>query len=307
MSLVWQGGILGLVAAAGLLLVIGRVRAIRRPPLALRVTPYLVDLPQVRGMAHSAVPSSAFSALVGPWLRWSAEVVDQLVGGTSSIRRKLDRAGSTMTVHDFRVEQVVWGLVGFGLAAAWGLWRALQDPSHVLLGGVVCALGFGLGVLLRENRLTAQVRARERSMVAEFPTIAELLALAVAAGESPAAALERVVARSAGELSADLSRVLAQIRTGMPVAEAFDGLAARTGLPIVGRFASAVAVATERGTPLAEVLHAQAADVRESGRRDLIEAAARKEVLMMVPVVFLVLPVTVMFAFYPGVIGLNLS
>ncbi len=51
------------------------------------------------------------------------------------------------------------------------------------------------------------------------------------------------------------------------------------------------------------MLHAQAADVREAGRRELIETAARKEVLMMVPVVFLVLPVTVLFAFWPGVVG----
>ena len=54
------------------------------------------------------------------------------------------------------------------------------------------------------------------------------------------------------------------------------------------------------------MLHAQAADVREAGRRALIEAGARKEVLMMVPVVFLVLPVTVVFAFWPGLVGLQL-
>ena len=63
-----------------------------------------------------------------------------------------------------------------------------------------------------------------------------------------------------------------------------------TGLPLVARFAEGIAVAVERGTPLADVLHAQAADVREAGRRELIETAARKEVFMMVPVVFLVLP-----------------
>ena len=60
-----------------------------------------------------------------------------------------------------------------------------------------------------------------------------------------------------------------------------------------------VATAVERGTPLADVLHAQAADDREAGRRELIESAARREVLMMVPVVFLVLPVTILFAFSP--------
>ena len=41
--------------------------------------------------------------------------------------------------------------------------------------------------------------------------------------------------------------------------------------------------------------------------RSLIEQASRKEILMMVPVVFLVLPVTVVFAFWPGFIGLTLT
>ena len=121
------------------------------------------------------------------------------------------------------------------------------------------------------------------------------------------AALDRVCRRSQGDLSDDLERVLAAVRTGEPVAVAFDALAARTGVPVVARFAQGVAVAVERGTPLAEVLHAQAADVREAARRELIETAARKEVFMMVPVVFLVLPVTVLFAFFPGVIGLSLT
>ena len=56
----------------------------------------------------------------------------------------------------------------------------------------------------------------------------------------------------------------------------------------------------QRGTPLAEVLRAQAQDVREEGRRALMEAGGRKEIAMMVPVVFLILPVTVLFAVFPG-------
>ena len=104
----------------------------------------------------------------------------------------------------------------------------------------------------------------------------------------------------------EIARVLADIRTGTPVAAALDAWAARTGLPAVARFAEAMAVAVDRGTPLAGVLHAQAADAREAGRRALIESGARREVLMMVPVVFLVLPVTVLFAFWPGVVGLHL-
>jgi tight adherence protein C len=59
-------------------------------------------------------------------------------------------------------------------------------------------------------------------------------------------------------------------------------------------------IAVERGTPLAEVLRAQAQDVREGGRRVVLEAGGKKEIAMMVPVVFLVLPITVLFAVFPG-------
>jgi tight adherence protein C len=230
-----------------------------------------------------------------------------VLGGASSVRRRLDRAGIDKTVHEFRIEQVVWGLVAFAACAAIALVRMLTHPGSVTLWLLACAISFVSGVLARDTHLTSQVRRRERRILAEFPTIAELLALAVAAGESPVMALDRVVRRSGGELSRELGRVLAAIRTGEPVSSAFDAMAATTGLPIVSRFAQGIAVAVERGTPLADVLHAQAADVREAGRRELIETAARKEVLMMVPVVFLVLPVTVLFAFWPGVVGLSLT
>jgi tight adherence protein C len=209
-------------------------------------------------------------------------------------------------VPEFRVEQVTWGLVCFAGTAAVSLFVAVRSPARTVPLLVICLLAFVLGVLLRENRLSAQVAERERRILSEFPTVAELLALAVAAGEGPVSALDRVVARSHGELAGELSVVLADIRTGSPVSTALDRMASRSGLPVVARFAEGMAVAIERGTPLAAVLHAQAADVREAGRRALIETGARREVLMMVPVVFLVLPVTVLFAFWPGVVGLRL-
>jgi tight adherence protein C len=68
-----------------------------------------------------------------------------------------------------------------------------------------------------------------------------------------------------------------------------------------------MAIAVERGTPLAEVLRSQAADVRESTRRALLEAGGRKEIAMLVPVVFFVLPVTVIFALFPGFYSLRLA
>ena len=310
MSPLGSGLVLGAAAGLGLLLVVARLRALHRPTMELRVLPYLRDVPRLgRTLAPAldASPARAATGVFGPLLRSTADAVERVLGGAASVRRRLQRAGLDRSVHDFRVEQVLWGLAGFAVVAAYCLLDALSGGGGTVSSLVLCAVGFAVGVLARDTYLTSQVTHRERRVLAEFPVIAELLALAVAAGESPVAALDRVVHRSGGELSRDLAGVLAAVRTGEPVSRAFDDLARTTGLPSVARFAQGVAVAVERGTPLADVLHAQAADVREAGRRELIEVAARKEIFMMVPVVFLVLPVTVLVAFWPGVIGLHLT
>ncbi|HEY6934740.1 MAG TPA: type II secretion system F family protein [Marmoricola sp.] len=305
------GAAIGAAFGVGVVLVLAAVLSRRRLLFETRVLPYLRDLPARPGAPVGATPASgpstsAFVGVFGPVLRRAADLVDRVLGGSASVRRRLDQAGLPLTVHDFRVEQVVWGLAAFVLAAVPAALVAVGSPQRAVPLMAVCLCCLALGVLLRENRLSAQVRRRQERMLQEFPTVAELLALAVAAGEGPVAALDRVVARAHGELAGELRRVLADVRTGTPVTAAFDDLAARSSLPVVARFAEGLAIAVERGTPLADVLHAQAADVREAGRRSLIEAAARKEITMMVPVVFGVLPVVVVFAFWPGLVGLHL-
>jgi tight adherence protein C len=250
--------------------------------------------------------TGAFAGVFGPPLSAAARVVERVLGGSTSVRRRLQRAGLDIDVAQFRVEQVIWGLVAFAVVAVPSAVVAASSPERAVPLLIFSGIAFVSGVLLRENRLTAQVTQRERLILQEFPTVAELLALSVAAGESPVAALDRVVRRTHGELSVELARVLAQVRTGTPITRAFDDLAARSGLAVVSRFAEGIAIAVERGTPLSDVLHAQAGDVREAGRRALIETGARREVLMMVPVVFLVLPTVVVFAFWPGLVGLRL-
>lgn len=304
MTATFLGAVTGALGGLGLVLVVSRTLALRRADLAVRVLPYVRDLPSAARPV--ALGEGPFRAVFGPVLTSAADGVERVLGGAASVRRRLERARLSMSVHDFRVEQVMWGLVALAATAVPAVMVSLRSPGRTVPLLLLCGIAFAFGVLLRENRLTAQVASRERAVMAEFPTVAELLALAVGAGEGPLAALDRVAQRSHGEMAVELRAVLADVRTGTSLATGLDALAARTGLPAVARFAEAMAVAVDRGTPLAAVLHAQAADAREAGRRALIESGARREVLMMVPVVFLILPVTVLFAFWPGVVGLRL-
>jgi Flp pilus assembly protein TadB len=215
--------------------------------------------------------------------------------------------GTGGDVARFRAEQVLWGLTGFVAAVLLTFVLPLVAGRSVsavaVVGGAV--LGVVGGVLGRDGWPGRQVARRQGRILRELPTLADLLCLAVTAGEGPRAALERTVARSHGELSRELALVLADLRAGEPFTTAMERLAVRVPVPAVTRFVDGVVVAVERGTPLGDVLRAQAADVREQHKRDLIEAGGRREVLMLVPVVFLELPVVILFALYPGLVSLS--
>jgi len=72
------------------------------------------------------------------------------------------------------------------------------------------------------------------------------------------------------------------------------------------RLVDAILISQVHGSPLAPLLLNHAHEVREESRRALLEACGKSEIAMAIPVVFLILPVTVLFALYPSLAQLNL-
>ncbi len=303
------GALIGALGGIGLVLVTSRLLA-RRITLEDRLAPYLRVQRPTSSLLREPTPATPFptlARLLAPVMADAVRVVERLGSPSADLRRRIARAGRRETVEQVRAAQVLWGVVGLlvGLVLALVLASA-RGSSPIALVALVLVAGVA-GVLARDALLSRQVRQREARLLAELPTVAELLALAVVAGEGPVGALERVVRSTRGALADELARTLADARAGTPLTQALERLADRTGLAPLTRFAEGVAVAVERGTPLADVLRAQAQDVRESGRRALMEQGGRKEVLMMVPVVFLILPVTVAFAVFPSIAVLRFA
>ncbi len=301
------GALVGALAGAGVLMVALRMPVARHPQLSDRIAPYLRTIGPVSTFTQRLPRPAGVSERTGRVVlaRLGARL-DRLVGGGPSVRRRLAALGSPLTVEMFRQEQVLAAGAGAGIGLALLAMRigtGSGPPALSLVGLTV--LGAFVGYWLRDYWLTRAVHRREELIAVELPTIAELLALAVSAGESPLAALERVTRRTTGELSRELRTALAETRAGTPFIDALAGIAERTSLPSLDRFADGLAVAMARGTPLGEVLRAQAVDVREAGRRALLESGGKREIAMMVPVVFLVLPVTILFALYPGAVTLT--
>ena len=307
-----QAVLLSLALAAGVGIAVSGVARSRRPRLADRLDPWLRGLQPVRSrlLAADELPLTGLPTLerlLRPFVQEAARLVERWLGGGASVARRLREAGRPDSVARFRAEQVLWGLIGFvaGLAVGLGVPGLLGLGASALFLLALVGGGTVAGVLGRDWWLGREVRRRQARMLLEFPTLADLLCLAVTAGESPRAALERAVTRSNGEMSRELAIVLADMRGGAPLTAAMEDLARRVPLPQIARFVDGLVVAVERGTPLADVLRAQAGDVREQHKRQLIETGGQKEIFMLVPVVFLILPVVVLFALYPGFFSLS--
>jgi tight adherence protein C len=279
------GAAIGLLAGSGAALAWSRLPLLRRPTLAARVEPYIRDVIGPGWPEPTTLrPLTTLGRIAAPALDRAARRLGDLLGGSASVRRRLEASGSDRSIQAFRTEQVIWGACGFGVGGVLGL-LLLTNGAAVRAVALIalCAVGLIGGVLARDVALSRAVRRHEQRILAELPVIAELLALAVAAGEGPSAALERVARSTRGALAGEIRRALAAVRAGTPLAQALDDMARRTSIGPLARFADGFVVALERGTPLSDVLRAQADDVREAGRRALIEAGGRKEIAMLLP------------------------
>ncbi|WPU08091.1 type II secretion system F family protein [Pseudarthrobacter oxydans] len=279
----------GAVLGVGLWLVVFRSPLMRATTLTERIEPQLRSQNLESRLLNSAeqnlTPFGPLERILRPVFRDGMAALGRLNPSPGATARRLAQAGINKSSIDFRAEQLLWAAAGFVVSLGLILIGAAAgrfSPLFAALAVLGSAVG---GFMLRDYWLGAQVRRREARMMAEFPSLAELMALAVSAGESATGALERVCRSAKGELSQEFSNILAETRAGKPLVTALQAFSGRTDLAPLVRFVDGIIVAVERGTPLADVLRAQAQDVRDTAKRDLMEAAGKKEIAMMVVVV----------------------
>ena len=295
--------LLGGLLAAGLLLALAAFPRWRWANLSLRIAPY------VRDVADLADPAARLPWRMPAGGSWTARITGAFGlfgGGDVGVARRMSQAGLSGGSRAFRSRQLVWVLFGLGAGAGATVVLVLigrLSASAVLLP-VLTAVTAGAGC---DALLGLRAKARVRRLTEELPTVLEFLALCLSAGEGLPDALRRVGQAGSGELSGELRGVILAVNTGSSLADALSECAQRLQIPPLTRAADQVIAALERGAPLAAVLQAQASDAREETKRDLIEQAGRKEILMMLPLVFLILPLSVLFAVFPGVFILRLG
>ncbi|HEY0246953.1 MAG TPA: type II secretion system F family protein [Gryllotalpicola sp.] len=297
------GVVAGLGLGFGLWSLLSALPRARWPRLEARLVPHLLDVSAAARaeVERARVRAPLLGALFGPAPTAARDVLLRWLGGETSVALRLRQAGSHRTVMGFRLRQGAAAGAGALLGATVCGWVASTRPLAAAAWIALIAVGGGGGVLGWDLLLSRAAAGRLARLREELPTVAELMALSLSAGEGVYDAVRRVARASSGELGVELRAVVTDVGVGIPLAEALERMSRALALAPLSRLIEAMSAALERGAPLAEVLRAQAGDARSERKRELLEEAGRKEVLMLVPLVFGLLPLTVVIAVFPGV------
>jgi tight adherence protein C len=254
---------------------------------------------------HSSDPLVIAGVVIGPLIQKGSVWLEKTMGGGADI---LAESGVGYSPAEHHARRFLSALAGSALGVAAGVAVWLSRPAVPGISAVVMgSIGAVAGVGLFDRFLRKLGAARRQRLSEEFPTVLELLALALAAGESLSGALRRVATRGSGELAVEWSRVLRLVDAGKPLAATLKDSARNLGVEEIQSLTEHLAQALERGAPLAEVVKAHSSDSRLTRLRGIVERAGKAEVWMLIPLVLIILPITVVFAVWPSLQALEFS
>lgn len=221
----------------------------------------------------------------------------------SKIRAKavdeLARAGDPMSVELYLAIRTA-AMIGAPLI--WVLLHLRGGQPMDMQGVVMTGALFMGGSRFSSWMVRRKAKARQDSVLRALPTALDLITVCMEAGLSFDSGLAKVVEKTRGTLSDEFGRVLHEMQIGKARRDALRDMAERLRLRDVSSFVSAIVQADQMGMSLGPVMRAQSEDVRERRRQAAEEMAMKAPIKMLFPLIFCILPATVLVVLGPGIV-----
>ena len=217
---------------------------------------------------------------------------------TKSLRwiRPIDTESDERTIR----RKAVHFIFALGLGTFWLIYLLVFVVPNFALPITLILLSivsYGVYLLNGANR---QRKMETRKFESELPTFMQLMTVLISSGISPTRALDLLTRRPQSVSARKLRDVVKDVNEGKSIVEALDTLAAQNESLILRRFTTGIILGIERGSSLTPVLIAQVKDARTLEKNKTLQKAGRAEIALMVPVVFLILPISILFALWPS-------
>lgn len=210
---------------------------------------------------------------------------------TGRLRERLAWGGlrGRLAVEAFLGAKLALGLLSGGGFSLITLLAAESMPYRGAIGVALTAAGF----FAPNAWLGRRVAQRQRDITRGLADALDLLVVCVEAGLGLEAAIDRVVGElglSAPVLAAELGQSMLEIRAGVPRAETFRRLAARTGVDELRALAATLVQTEMFGTSVGTALRTQAQAMRVQRTHRAEERGAMAAARMVLPLVLFILP-----------------
>jgi tight adherence protein C len=146
-----------------------------------------------------------------------------------------------------------------------------------------------------------------QSRIFQVSQLSALLSVAIDSGLSLVGAIDATFSRANGEVADKFKRLLAALDLGGNLFDELSKLRATSDDPALNELVVKLQVAMQFGSPIAQQLSDLARTLRHQLAQVQLTQATKRENLMLLPLVFLILPVTVLFAVFPALQYLNLG
>jgi tight adherence protein C len=181
--------------------------------------------------------------------------------------------------------------------------EVLDKPFFFRLGIVIGATY--LGMKAPEIFLKNAIQKRQTQIRPSWPDALDLLLICVESGMSIEQAFRRVAAEIAGSclvLAEELTLTTAELSYLSERRQAYDNLAARTGLESVKSVMTALNQAERYGTPIGQALRVLSQESRDQRMTEAEKKAAALPPKLTVPMILFFLPVLFMVIMTPALI-----
>jgi tight adherence protein C len=212
-------------------------------------------------------------------------------------------------------------LAGAGRPKEWPLGRVLIVKPLMACGGVALGLAAFLVQPSPQRALIAlaaisflyfvpdlliRTRAEKRreAIRLELPNALDQMLISVQAGLGFEAAMARIAQNGTGPLADEFRRTLQDMQVGRARKDAYQAFAARVDSPDLRSFIRAIVQADAYGIAIANVLNAQAREMRTKRRQRAEEHAMKIPVKILFPLIFCIFPTLFIILLGPAVLGI---
>lgn len=156
------------------------------------------------------------------------------------------------------------------------------------------------------NWIRALMKPKKTSLRFALPDVAGVMGLLLAAGLPVPVAIGWLAPRTSGEIGVLLRTLVSNLQLGADLFDELEELS-RFGDPGLSELAEKLRLMVERGAGVSSQVFELSSSLRSALFRELLAKAGSNETKMLIPTVFLILPVTVLFALFPSLIVLQQS